>query len=69
MTGRRCSPTPAKRPIWVAGGLTPDNVADAILAQKGAAAFLGVDVSSGVETAPGKKDAGMVEAFVKAAKK
>lgn len=51
-------------PFLVAGGLNPDNVADAIAAQKKAAAFLGVDVSSGVESAPGVKDTALVEAFV-----
>jgi phosphoribosylanthranilate isomerase len=48
---------------WLlAGGLTPDNVAGA-LAASGAA---GVDVSSGVETAPGKKDPALIHAFVAA---
>ena len=56
-------------PYLVAGGLTPDNVTKAITAQNSAAAFIGVDVSSGVESAPGKKDAALIEAFVKAAKK
>lgn len=55
-------------PYLVAGGLTPDNVAAAIAAQQKGAAFLGVDVSSGVETAPGKKDLKLIETFVKAAK-
>jgi phosphoribosylanthranilate isomerase len=55
-------------PYLVAGGLHPDNVAAAIAAQKNRTAFLGVDVSSGVESAPGRKDAALVEAFVKAAK-
>ncbi len=55
-------------PYLVAGGLTPDNVADAVAAQKTAAAFLGVDVSSGVETAPGQKDADLVQSFVSKAK-
>ncbi len=54
-------------PYLVAGGLNPDNVAAAIAAQK-SAAFLGVDVSSGVETAPGEKDLAMIKAFVSAAK-
>lgn len=55
-------------PYLVAGGLTPENVSAAIAAQKNAAAFLGVDVSSGVEKAPGKKDDALVEAFVSSAK-
>ena len=54
-------------PYLVAGGLSPENVAEAIAAQK-SAAFLGVDVSSGVEAAPGKKDDALIEGFVKAAK-
>lgn len=50
-------------PWMLAGGLTPDNVADAI-AQTGA---WQVDVASGVESAPGVKDAQMIADFVKAA--
>ena len=48
----------------LSGGLTPENVAEAIR-QSGAAA---VDVSSGVEASPGVKDKAKVEAFIKAAK-
>ena len=58
----------SQTPYLVAGGLTPDNVAAAIAAQQKSAAFLGVDVSSGVETAPGKKDLALIEAFIKAVK-
>ncbi|MFZ1741549.1 MAG: phosphoribosylanthranilate isomerase [Pontixanthobacter sp.] len=47
----------------LAGGLTPANVADAIR-QTGAAL---VDTSSGVESAPGVKDAAAIAAFCKAA--
>lgn len=56
-------------PYMVAGGLTPDNVAPSVKAQNGRASFLGVDVSSGVESAPGKKDNALIKAFVAAAKK
>ncbi|MES1990373.1 MAG: phosphoribosylanthranilate isomerase [Pseudomonadota bacterium] len=51
-------------PWMLSGGLDPDNVAEAIRVT-GAEA---VDVSSGVETAPGQKNAGLIEKFIKAAK-
>lgn len=51
------------RPWMLAGGLTPQNVAEAIRLT-GARQ---VDVSSGVESAPGVKDATMISAFVRAA--
>ncbi len=51
-----------RRPWFVAGGLTPDNVAQAI---RISGAPL-VDVSSGVETAPGVKDAALITAFLDA---
>ncbi len=51
-------------PWLLAGGLTPGNVAGAIAAS-GARA---VDVSSGVERAPGVKDPGLVRAFIAAAR-
>jgi len=50
-------------PWMLSGGLTPDNVADAI-ALTGARM---VDVSSGVEDAPGQKNEALIRAFVKAA--
>ena len=55
-----------KRPAFVlAGGLTPENVADAIR-RTGAPV---VDVSSGVESAPGVKDVALIRKFIEAAKR
>jgi phosphoribosylanthranilate isomerase len=54
----------AKATFMLAGGLTPENVADAI--NKTQAAM--VDVSSGVESSPGVKDAKLVAKFIEAAK-
>lgn len=52
------------RPWFLAGGLDPDNVAEAIR-RSGAT---GVDVSSGVESAPGIKDPDLVRLFARRAR-
>ena len=60
---RLIAPLRARMRFMLSGGLTPENVAEAV-ARTGAAM---VDVSSGVERAPGEKDLGLIHRFVRAA--
>ena len=64
-TGQRASWTLAaalarRRHVWLAGGLTPENVGEAIQIVQPAL----VDVSSGVEVSPGVKDPNRMRAFL-----
>ncbi|MBN2309913.1 MAG: phosphoribosylanthranilate isomerase [Candidatus Hydrogenedentes bacterium] len=70
-TGRTCDWDRAAqaarlgRPLILAGGLTPDNVTDAVRTVRPYA----VDTAGGVETAPGKKDHDKIRQFVLNAKR
>ena len=61
---RLCEGVPPGARLLLAGGLTPDNVGDAIAQVKP----WGVDVVTGVEASPGHKDARLLRTFVAAAR-
>jgi phosphoribosylanthranilate isomerase len=57
------NPGGARKPWLLAGGLTPENVERAIIAARP----FGVDVASGVESSPGRKDREKVKSFIERA--
>ncbi|MEO1042192.1 MAG: phosphoribosylanthranilate isomerase [Pseudomonadota bacterium] len=57
-----------ERNFLLAGGLTPDNVGEAIKTASAHDAFVGVDVSSGVEIERGVKDSTLIHTFADAAR-
>jgi phosphoribosylanthranilate isomerase len=61
---RLLAPIRNRMPFMLSGGLNPGNVAEAVRLTSAPI----VDVSSGVETAPGEKDSGLIRQFVSAAK-
>ena len=62
---RLLDPPQVRRPFMLSGGLTPENVTEAVRLTHAAI----VDVSSGVESSPGDKDPGLIRRFVAAARR
>ena len=59
LLARRDADEPPPRPLWLAGGIGPDNVAAVVGAHRPEL----IDASSGLEAVPGRKDAGKLRAF------
>ena len=59
LLARRAAADPPPRPLWLAGGLGPDNVAAVVGAHQPEL----IDASSGLEAAPGRKDHAKLRAF------
>jgi len=55
------------RPLILAGGLEPGNVCEAIERTRAYCGIWGVDVASGVEKSPGRKDHARMKEFIEAA--
>ncbi len=55
-------------PFWLAGGLSPETVQDAVARVAFHPAFSGVDVASGIEVSPGRKNLRAMQEFCKRVK-
>ena len=56
-----------KTPVWLSGGINEANVDDALdLVRSASNSLTGIDVSSGVESAPGVKDPAKIKAVLAA---
>ncbi|MEL6751330.1 MAG: phosphoribosylanthranilate isomerase [Pseudomonadota bacterium] len=53
-------------PVLLSGGISSDNLADAMAAVRGNSSLIGLDLSSGVESAPGVKDTAKIAALLDA---
>ena len=54
-----------RTPVLLSGGIGTHNIDDALAAVRGNESLIGIDLSSGVESAPGVKDTGAIAAFLR----